>query len=124
MPSVKPGKKHTAFTPQIKNFINYLYVEKGLAHNSLISYEMDLKKYGEFLEKNKIEDLSRVSRLHITQFLFAEKKRSQAPASIARALVAIKIFHRFLVQENLLVSDVTSLMETPKLWKHLPYFLS
>ena len=44
--------------------------------------------------------------------------------SIARRLVAIKVFFRFLVQENLLEKDVTAVMESPRLWKILPGTLS
>ncbi len=108
----------------VGEFINYASVEKGLAKNSLLAYETDLKKYVAFLTDKKISDLSKVNRTHITQFLFYEKERKQEPSSIARALVAIKLLHRFLVKEGNLKEDITSVLDSPKLWKHLPTFLT
>ncbi len=108
----------------VGEFINYASVEKGLAKNSLLAYETDLKKYVAFLADKKISDLSKVNRTHIGQFLFYEKERKQEPSSIARALVAIKLLHRFLVKEGNLKEDITSVLDSPKLWKHLPTFLT
>lgn len=122
--TVSPASPVPVFENPIRDFINYLSVEKGLAKNSLLAYENDLRKYAQFLAKHKLKDLNRVNRTNITEFLFYEKNRKQSAASIARALVAIKLFHRFLLKEGILKIDVTSLMESPKLWKHLPDFLS
>ena len=109
---------------QVKDFINYLSVERQLAKNSLLAYESDLKEYVVFLETKKIKSFSQVTRNHITQFLFYEKGRKQEASSIARALVAVKLLHRFLVKEGQLKEDITSVLESPKLWKHLPTFLT
>ena len=49
-----------------------------------------------------------------------EKARKQEASSIARALVAVKLLHRFLVKEGRLKEDITNVLESPKLWKHLP----
>ena len=113
-----------AFESKITDFLTYLSVEKGLAENSLLAYRNDLNKYTTFLSRRKAYDLDQVTREHITQFLFQEKERKQASSSIARTLVAVKLFHRFLVKEGFLKRDVTDLMESPKLWKRLPQFLS
>ena len=105
---------------QIHDFINYLSVEKGLAQNSLLAYESDLKKYADFLDDKKIGSFKHVTRNHVTQFLFHEKQRKQEASSIARALVAVKLLHRFLVKEGQLSEDITSVLEAPKLLKHFP----
>jgi len=112
------------FQSQVQAFIHYLSVEKGLAKNTLLAYESDLKKYIRFLEQEKIKDFNRITRNEITAFLFHEKRRKQEASSIARALVAIKLLHRFLVKEGKLREDITSVLESPKLWKHLPSVLS
>lgn len=114
----------TVLWAEVQNFINYLSVEKGLAKNSLLAYESDLKKYVRFLDEKNITGFNQVTRAYITQFLFYEKQRKQEASSIARALVAIKLLHRFLVKEGSLAEDVTSVLESPKLWKHLPSFLT
>jgi len=105
-------------------FFNYLAVEKGLAANTLAAYRQDLKAYRSFLDSRSISDYAYLTRDHIIQFLMAEKKRGLEAASIARRLVTVKLFHRFLVQERHLQEDITSVLETPKLWKRLPHFLT
>ena len=109
---------------QVKDFINYLSVERGLAQNSLLAYESDLKKYVQFLNSKRIKDFGDVTRNIITDFLFYEKKRKQEASSIARGLVAIKLLHRFLLKEGVLKEDITDVLELPKLWKRLPSFLT
>ena len=47
-----------------------------------------------------------------------------SPTSICRNLAAIKMFHRFLVRENLALEDPTTLVDTPKLWQRIPAVLS
>lgn len=106
------------------DFINYLSVEKGLAKNTLLAYESDLKKYVSFLTSKKISDFSKINRNHISQFLFSEKEKKHEASSIARCLVAVKLLHRFLLKEGCLKEDITSVLESPKLWKNLPEFLT
>lgn len=117
-------KSTNSLTLQVKDFINYLSVERGLAQNSLLAYESDLKKYVQFLSAKNVKDFRDVTRNVITDFLFYEKKRKQEASSIARALVAIKLLHRFLLKEWILKEDVTDVLELPKLWKRLPSFLT
>lgn len=105
-------------------FLNYLAVEKGLASNTLLSYEQDLAFYKRYLETAKIGDWSGIKREHIIKFLMGEKNRGLESSTLARRLVAIKLFHRFLVKERYLGEDVTSVLESPRLWKKLPRFLT
>lgn len=107
-----------------EEFLNYLSVEKGLAQNTLDAYRRDLVHYDLFLKKEKVADWSKVTRVHILKFLSAEDKRGLESSSIARGLVSIKLFHRFLAKERYVSNDITSVLESPKLWKKLPYFLT
>lgn len=108
----------------LDDFLNYLAVEKSLARNSLLAYRQDLNAYRTFLNSEKLHDWAKVRRDDIIRFMTQERKRGLETSSIARRLVAIKLFHRFLVKERLLVEDVTSVLEMPKLWKRLPHYLT
>ena len=108
----------------IEEFINYLSVERGLAHNTLLAYHRDLIKYTQFLSKKGINDTDRVTHQQVTDFMYAQKKNNLSARSICRSLAAIKMFHRFLVRERLAKEDPTALVETPKLWKRIPDVLS
>lgn len=108
----------------INEFLNYLSVERGLAPNTRAAYGTDLKKFAAYLEKEGVADLSRVTRKQITDFLMAEKGNNISSRSLGRRLVALKMFFRFLVKERLLQTDVTSTLDSPKLWKTLPDVMS
>ncbi len=108
----------------IKDFINYLSVERGLADNTLLAYRRDLDKYtGNLLDKG-IKSIPQVQREHVTEFIYQEKQAGLAISSICRSLAAIKMFHRFLVREHLAPVDPTNLVDTPKIWKRIPEVLS
>lgn len=111
--------------PFLREFLDYLSVEKGLSKNTLEAYARDLESYHRFLEDRvKFSAWDSVKRDHIMQFLLEEKKRGLEAASIARKMVAVKVFHRFLLKERFIKEDITSVLESPRLWKRLPQFLS
>ena len=108
----------------IRQFLDSLSLEKGLSRNTLLGYGRDLRRYARFLEKRRIASPEKVRRREVMDFLLHEKDRRLGPASIARALVSIRMFHRFLAEEGKVAQDVTEALESPKLWKHLPECLS
>jgi len=108
----------------LDNFINYLSIERGLAKNTLESYSRDLKKYFTFLKSKGITDPVKADRSQISAFLMKQKNKNLSMNSISRNLVAIKVFHRFLVREGYGKNDPTSLLDSPKLWKRIPEVLS
>ncbi len=108
----------------IGEFINYIAVERGLAKNTLLAYTKDLQKYTGYLSERKIKSSDAVSRDHITSFMMDLKKHSMSTTSICRHLAAVKMFHRFLVRENLAKEDPTTLVDTPKLFKRVPEVLT
>ncbi|MDD5269889.1 MAG: site-specific tyrosine recombinase XerD [Candidatus Omnitrophica bacterium] len=104
----------------IREFMDFISVERGLSKNTLESYGRDLSKYVQYLKKGGITDLNKVKRQQIQDFLMSLKDSKLNASSIARNLVAIKVFHRYLTSQRILKEDVTSVIETPKLWKTLP----
>lgn len=103
--------------------MNYLSVEKGLAKNTINAYGRDLTKFINYLEENKINSFSQSKRNNVSNFMLYLKDKGLSSNSIARALVAIKVLYRFLVNEKYLKDDVTSVLSTPKLWRRLPEVL-
>lgn len=108
----------------IKEFLSYLSVERGLSSNTLVSYRRDLAKFFDYLKSRRIASPERVTRQMITSFMLAEKDRGLSANSISRALACLKTFFKFLVRENKIKEDVTSVIESPKLWKKLPFTLN
>lgn len=110
---------------QIKDFIHYLIVERGLSNNTIISYERDLKSYQKHLnEVQKIVTFNDVSRLHIIQFLKFLKESGKSSKTIARHIASIRNFHQFLLREKQADQDPSVLIESPQLERNLPKILS
>jgi len=101
-------------------FLDHLSVERGLSQNTLWAYRRDLERYVAFLKKIKVGSFASASRQEIMDFLLKERDRGLSPGSVSRELVAIRMLHRFLTQEGQLKEDVTDVLESPRLWKHLP----
>ncbi len=108
----------------IDEFMNYLSVERGLAQNTLLAYRRDLTKYIDYLSLKGVKNSSQVNRSHVSDFMFDLKKHEMSATSICRNLAAVKMFHRFLVRENLAKEDPTTLVDTPKLWMRIPSVLT
>lgn len=110
--------KGTDMQQHLDQFLSYLRVERGLAENTIKAYGRDLSKYLKFLEKQGINSLEKSNRQEITNYLMGLKKprypeeRGLSSASIARNLVAIKMFHRFLVAEGYVRDDPTANMQS------------
>ena len=108
----------------IDEFMNYLSVERGLAKNTLLAYRRDLDKYIDYLAQKGIKTSAKVNREHVSNFMFDLKKHDMSATTICRNLAAVKMFHRFLVRENLAKEDPTTLVDTPKLWSRIPSVLT
>ncbi|MDD5069705.1 MAG: site-specific tyrosine recombinase XerD [Candidatus Omnitrophica bacterium] len=104
-------------------FLDYLRVEKGLSKNSILAYANDLKRYRQYLSSNSITNPGKITRKEIMDFLFS-LRGTLSPQSISRLLSTLKNFHRFLLREKIASIDPADLIETPKLDKKIPSFLT
>ena len=105
-------------------FIAYLRLEIGLAAPTAKAYSTDLEFFFSFLENLGHRTPADVTRDDILDFLEREQSAGMEPTTIARRLVSIKVFFRYLVTERVIASDITEVMESPRLWKTLPDFLT
>lgn len=108
----------------LRSFIHYLAAERGLAPNTLESYERDLFQYLDYIDKLGVRAVEETGKLHIAQYLQQLKRLGRAPATLSRTIVSIRAFYQFLVRERLIVQDPSIHMEAPKLEKKLPTVLS
>lgn len=108
----------------LKDFIIYIASEKGLALHTQEAYQRDLLQFKIFLEQQGFSSWKDVQQEQLVQFLAQKKSQNYATASLCRALVAVKVFFRFLKREGVLSTDVMAHCETPKLWQLIPEVLS
>ncbi len=103
-------------------FRSHIGVEKGLSANTVSSYCSDLRDFWQYLGAGA--DPGSVSRDRILDYLGACKEKGMESSTLARRLVSIKVFFRFLCAERMIREDVTDIMDSPKLWRLLPDLLS
>lgn len=107
----------------VDSFINYLTVERALSINTTQAYKRDLKQYLKFLEDKNV-NLFKVQHKHIMDYLWLKKEEKKSSRSLARFLVSIKTFHRFLINEGNTENDPTINLSSPRLGMRLPKFLT
>lgn len=108
----------------IKEYRQYLIVEKGLSKNTIIAYVSDLKKFSIYLnESYQIKEICDLSKEHIRLYLKELSKRNSS-TSVARKLVSLRMFFNFLVKEKIVDVNIISNFDLPKTNKKLPVVLS
>ncbi|RDI41267.1 tyrosine recombinase XerD subunit [Falsibacillus pallidus] len=109
----------------LRDFIHYMVVEKGLAKNTIVSYERDLKAYINYLMKVEgMDSLNDVARTHIVHFLGHLKQQGKSVRTIARHIASIRSFHQFLLREKAVEADPSVHIDTPQHGRSLPKVLS
>ncbi len=105
----------------IRQAMDFLNLERGLSANTVSAYRRDLTQFARALSFDRVP--GSVARNEILDYLMKLRDGKMAPTSVARKLVAIKIFYRFLLAENLVRTDPAAIIESPRLWKGLPEVL-
>lgn len=108
----------------LNKYIRHLALEKGLADNSLFSYENDLKRYVNYLSEQNIQNCEQITPLVLQQYIGQLYDLGLASSSMARNFSAIRGFHHFLIHQDISARDPSELLETPRLKRKLPEVLS
>lgn len=106
----------------IVSYLNYIKVEKGLAANTLASYQRDLRKFEAFAEKSGL-NLESLQREHVVDFLGELYRKGLDSRTVARHLVSLRNLFRFALADGVLSSDPTLNLESPKIRRSLPRYL-
>jgi integrase/recombinase XerD len=105
----------------VKHFRNFLKLERSLSANSIDAYERDVLKLAQYLDMiNKKVGPTAVTSKHLQNFVEYLNELGVSPFSQARILSGIKSFYRYLMFEDIISKDPTTLIEGPKLGRKLP----
>jgi integrase/recombinase XerD len=107
-------------TGQVSQFLDYLASECGLSQNTLQAYRHDLTAFVLNLHENRCTSFRSVTADTVLAHMVRLKEKGLHTNSVARALVTIRMLFRFLWAEGKIPENATSLLESPKLAKHLP----
>lgn len=108
----------------VDRYINHLAFEKGLSEKTIESYSGDLARYLRFLNDKDIMHISDADTTLVLKHLISLREAGLGSRSIARHLVTLRGFYKFLVQEKIIVRDPAKLVDLPKTGLKLPDVLS
>ena len=117
----KPPAPISAAKSWVESFTDYAAGECHLSENTVAAYRRDLTRFMQWLDGRGIPKLSIQDLADYAGWLHEKKL---APASIARHLVSLKVFFRYLQLENVLTENLAELLGSQKLWQRVPKILS
>lgn len=108
-----------------KGFKAWLQLEKSLSDNSVEAYIRDIEKFTQYLQLQAINCTPQEITLPTVQnFIQWIGKLDIAPTSQARIISGIRSFFKYCLIEQIITTDPTLLLDTPKTKRALPDFLS
>ena len=106
----------------ISSFVTHVKVEKGLSANTVEAYRRDLMKFDVFAKKRKLT-LEAVRRDDLVDFLAGLYREKLESRTVARHLVTLRNFFRFAQIQDLIATDPSINLESPKIRRSLPGYL-
>lgn len=119
----------TPLSAAVSQYLDHLAVERGLAHNTMLSYRRDLRRYLQFCSDQDRTTPEQITEADVSAFLrFLREGDEERPAlgatSAARTVVAVRGMHRFWLREGLVAADVASQVRPPAAPRRLPTAIS
>jgi integrase/recombinase XerD len=108
----------------LRDYKDYLRIERGLSENSIANYALDIKKLIKWLDENEmiVSPIS-ITESTIQQFIYSIAKTVN-PRSQSRVISGLRGFFNYLIFEEYRKSNPLELIESPKLGRKLPDTLS
>ena len=85
----------------VEAFLQFLWIEHGLSDNTIASYRTDLKKFSEWLTKQKLT-LVEVNSSHLQEYLAWRYQQHLSAKSTARFLSTVRRFYGYCIRENII----------------------
>ena len=114
----------TPLSDAADDYLSYLVLERGSSPNTVESYGRDLRRYLAYLRADGVTTPDGVTRDEVEGHVRALEESGLAPASVERAVSAIKGLHRFMVAEQITEVHPTADLLLPKKPEHLPDVIS
>ena len=115
--------RHVIADPEIKRFLDILWLNDGLAANTIAAYGHDLADLSHHLFQHGMT-LLEANHQHLSDYLGACAMRGDSPRTAARRRAAVRRFYRHVLLEGKIHEDPTANLTGPKLGRKLPQFLN
>jgi len=120
----KPNATISRNGSYVEEMSHYLRAECGMADNSVQAYTRDLTQFSDWLKLKRLGDVRSLTLPQLSAYLKHLHDAGLKASTVARKLVAIKTFFRYLVLEGVITDSKAELLNSPKLWQYLPKVLS
>ncbi|MGQ3685722.1 MAG: tyrosine recombinase XerC [Candidatus Loosdrechtia sp.] len=108
----------------IDKYLSYITYDKNFSSQTLRAYQNDLGQYRLFLMKEGLGNPGEVNRLLLRKYLAFLKQQNYSKTTIARKMVSIRSFYKFLCREGILECNPVENIRTPKMVRKLPEFMN
>lgn len=105
-----------------RNYLNHLQVEKGLAPNTVAAYQRDIRQFLSYLLFRKCQ-VTAVGKVELSEYV-QRLYEDLSPRSVKRGISSLRSFFQFLLLDGYIQADPTETLESPKIWRTLPTYLS
>ncbi|MDH3359786.1 MAG: tyrosine recombinase XerC [Desulfobulbaceae bacterium] len=105
----------------IKDFAEWLAVEKGYSRHTVSSYSRDLHEFA--AQNDPDSPVDAITSIHVRAYVYTLHGRNKS-SSVARKLSSLRSFFRFLKREGKITGDPMGTISMPKQGKYMPVFLS
>ncbi len=116
--------KPTEIDPLVEQFIDALWMERGLADNSLQAYRSDMQHFSQWLQRTRQLGLLDAKKADLLAYLAFLIEQGKKPRSSARVLSCFRQFYQYGLRESMLVVDPSAQLESPSLGRPLPKSLT
>ena len=120
---VKPKLQGDAAVRWSAAFVDYLRSECHLADNTVQAYQRDIRRFQEWLADIGTA-IPELGIRELSDFVGWLHQRELAPSSVARHIVGLRMFFRYLQLEGILQRNLAELLGSQKLWERVPEVLS
>lgn len=111
-------------SPLVDEFCDAVWLEDGLAKNTLEAYRRDLSQLGAWLARQHGKDLAQATHIDLLGYLAYRVKGRAKARTTGRQLSSLKRFYRYLLRQGRIKSDPTLKIDAPKLPRALPKSLT
>lgn len=104
----------------LQSFLRELAEDKKLSANTMMAYERDLLRFVRYIEQLGMKTWEEVTSYHVKEFFRLLKKEGKAPATIARHLASVRALFKYLLHKQVVRTDPSLHIESPKLHRPPP----
>lgn len=112
------------FYGALSEYIEYLFIERGLSPNTEEAYRSDLTFFINFLEANNLSTFEEITRNTLNLYIRDMKKYNYSPRSVTRKIASLRGWFKWMLSNEYIDHDPTLSIEQPKLEKRLPKVLT